>query len=77
MDLLQQSDLIYGRLLTIDQPHLIERYNRALKSFGFPATALTQFDIDRTGFSPQIADELKDPAYLDPNGVNRRFIILT
>ena len=31
----------------------------------------------RPGFSPQIADELGDPDYLDPNGVNRRFIILT
>jgi len=77
MDLLYENELIYGRLLAIDQPHLIERYNRALKSFGFPATKLKQFNIDRTGFSPEIAKELKDPSYLDPNGVNRRFIILT
>ncbi|MHC1548256.1 DUF6638 family protein [Phyllobacterium sp. K27] len=77
MELLYQNDLIYGRLLKIDQPHLVERYNKALQSFGFPASKLEEFDIDRTGFSPQIADELKDPAYLDPNGVNRRFIILT
>lgn len=77
MDLLYENDLIYGRLLKVDQPHLIERYNRALKAFGFPATKLAEFDIDRTGFSPQIAEKLKDPAYMDPNGVNRRFIILT
>jgi hypothetical protein len=30
-----------------------------------------------TGFSPEIAEELGDPDYLDPNGVNRRFVILT
>lgn len=77
MDLLYENELIYGRLLTIDQPHLIERYNRALTAFGFKATELARFNIDRTGFSPEIAAELKDPSYLDPNGVNRRFIILT
>lgn len=77
MELLYDNDLIYGRLLTIDQPHLIERYNKALKAFGLPASKLKQFDVDRTGFSPEIAGELKDPDYLDPNGVNRRFIILT
>jgi hypothetical protein len=76
-DLLYKNELIYGRLLKIDQPHLIERYNKALKAFGFRPTKLKEFDIDRTGFSPQVADELKDPAYLDPNGINRRFIILT
>ncbi|MCO4315777.1 hypothetical protein M8997_001165 [Phyllobacterium sp. 21LDTY02-6] len=77
MDLLYENELIYGRLLRVDQPHLVERYNRALASFGLPATKLEAFDIDRTGFSPQVAAELKDPSYLDPNGVNRRFIILT
>lgn len=30
-----------------------------------------------TGFSPEVADELGDQDYLDPNRVNRRFIILT
>lgn len=77
MNLLRDNELIYGRLLTVDQPHLIERYNKALAAFGFPATKLKSFDIDRTGFSPQIARELKDEAYLDPGQVNRRFIILT
>jgi len=77
MDLLRDNELIFGRLLTVDQPHLIERYNKALAAFGFPATTLKSFDIDRTGFSPQVAEALKDPAYLDPGGVNRRFIILS
>lgn len=77
MDLLRDNELIWGRLLAVEEPHLIERYNKALKAFGLKATKLDGFDIDRTGFSPQVADELGDPQYLDPNGVNRRFIILT
>jgi hypothetical protein len=77
VDLLRDNKLIYGRLLPVDEPHLIDRYNKALKAFGLPPTKRTSFEIDRTGFSPQIADELGDPLYLDPNEVNRRFIILT
>lgn len=77
MDLLRDNELIYGRLLTVDQPHLIERYNKAMVAFGLQPTKLGSFEIDRTGFSPQIAEELNDPLYLDPNEVNRRFIILT
>ncbi|MDI6027214.1 hypothetical protein QBK99_13535 [Corticibacterium sp. UT-5YL-CI-8] len=77
MNLLRDSELIYGRLLTIDEPHLIERYNKALKAFGLAPTDLQAFEIDRSGFSPQIAEELDDPLYLDPGAINRRFIILT
>ena len=77
MDLLRDNELIYGRLLTIEEPHLIERYNKALTAFGLKPTKLKSFEIDRTGFSPQIAAELGDYHYLDPNEVNRRFIILT
>ena len=76
-DLLRDSELIYGRLLRIEEPHLIERYNRALTAFGLKPTKLSSFEIDRTGFSPQVAEELGDLNYLDPNRVNRRFIILT
>jgi hypothetical protein len=77
MELLRANELIYGRLLPVEEPHLIERYNKALTAFGLKPTELEKFDIDRTGFSPQIAEELDDPHYLDPNQVNRRFIILT
>ena len=77
MNLLRENDLIFGRLLKIEEPHLIARYNKALDAFGVPQTKLASFEIDRTGFSPQIAEELDDEQYLDPNGVNRRFIILT
>ncbi|MDW6022243.1 DUF6638 family protein [Mesorhizobium sp. BAC0120] len=77
MNLLRDNALIYGRLLTITEPHLIERYNKALVAFGLQPTRLASFGIDRTGFSPEIAEELGDYQYLDPNEVNRRFIILT
>ncbi len=77
MKLLRDSELIYGRLMEIAEPHLIKRYNKALKAFGLKPTKLKSFEIDRTGFSPQIAEELKDFQYLDPNKINRRFIILS
>ncbi|MBB6464156.1 DUF6638 family protein [Aminobacter carboxidus] len=77
MDLLRDNELIYGRLLPVDEPHLIDRYNKALTAFGLKPTKLKSFEIDRTGFSPEIAEELGDYQYLDPNEINRRFIILT
>lgn len=77
MKLLRESELIYGRLLEVAEPHLIKRYNKALKAFGLKPTKLETFEIDRTGFSPQIAEELNDFHYLDPNEANRRFIILS
>ncbi|AZO61521.1 MAG: hypothetical protein E5X23_13695 [Mesorhizobium sp.] len=76
-DLLRDNELIYGRLLVVDEPHLIQRYNKALVAFGLEPTKLKSFQIDRTGFSPEVAEECGDYGYLDPNEVNRRFIILT
>ena len=73
MKRLLDNDLIFGRLLTVSEPHLVERYNKALTAFGLKKTKLKSFEIDRTGFSPQVAEELKDDLYLDPNEVNRRF----
>ncbi|CAN7661768.1 DUF6638 family protein [Mesorhizobium caraganae] len=76
-DLLRDNELIYGRLLAVDESHLIQRYNKALVAFGLKPTRLKSFQIDRTGFSPEVAEECGDYDYLDPNEVNRRFIILT
>ncbi|AZN96008.1 hypothetical protein EJ066_01085 [Mesorhizobium sp. M9A.F.Ca.ET.002.03.1.2] len=76
-ELLRENELIYGRLLTVDEPHLIQRYNKAMAAFGLKPTKLKSFEIDRTGFSPQVAEECGDYNYLDPNEINRRFIILT
>lgn len=77
MNRLLEAELIYGRLMTIAEPHLVARYNRAMAGFGLPPTALARFDIDMTGFSPQVAEELGDNDYLDPKRVNRRFIVMT
>jgi len=65
------------KLLTIDEPHLMERYARALAAFGLKMPDLKSFRIDLIGFSPEVASALKDDAYLDPARVNRRFIILS
>ncbi|PWE56882.1 hypothetical protein DEM27_04340 [Metarhizobium album] len=77
MNRLLEAELIYGRLLDIAEPHLIARYNKALAGFGLKPTALSRFSIDMTGFSPEIAEEIGDQDYLDPNRVNRRFVVLT
>ena len=39
-DLLRDNELIYGRLLPVSEPHLIERYNKALVAFGLQPTKL-------------------------------------
>ena len=77
MNLLREKNLIFGSLLMIDEPHMVERYNKALEGFGLKRVKLKKFEIDMTGFSPQVAKVLKDQQYLDPAGINRRFIILT
>lgn len=55
---------------------LKERYNRAMEQLCGCRTELRRFHIDMTGFSPEVADELQDPYYLNPHGINRRFILL-
>ncbi len=77
MERLIDNNLFHGGLYDVTQPHLVERYNRALAALGIPQTSLSSFSIDATGYSPEIAEELGDEHYLDPNQVNRRFIILS
>lgn len=77
MQRLIENKLIYGQLMEVAEPHLVERYNKALKGLGGKTTGLKRFRIDMAGFSPEVAIDLKDEAYLDPNGVNRRFVILS
>ncbi|MCH2094489.1 MAG: hypothetical protein MK160_05150 [Rhodobacteraceae bacterium] len=77
MNRLIQSGLMFGNLVEVSSPALIERYNRALKHLTGKTTALTDFHIDISGFSPEIGEELDDPLYLNHNGVNRQFILLT
>lgn len=77
MERLIENALIYGSMVQIDQPHLVERYNQALTAFGLANTKRNAFSVDAMGFSPEIAKDLKDDGYLDPLGVNRRFIIVS
>lgn len=77
MNRLIQSGLMFGNLIHVTSPALVERYNRALKHLTGKTTTQTDFHIDISGFSPEVGDELNDPLYLNHNGVNRQFILLT
>lgn len=72
-----EKGLMFGNLIVVDSPVWIERYNRALKHLTGKQTALSEFHIDISGFSPEVADELGDDLYLNHAGVNRQFILLT
>ncbi len=69
--------LMFGNLVPVDSPALVDRYNRALRHLTGKETKLADFHIDLSGFSPEVGEELKDPLYLNPNGMNRQFILLT
>jgi hypothetical protein len=77
MNRLITAGLMFGNLIEVSSPQLVERYNRALKHLTGKETKLTDFHIDISGYSPEIGDELKDDHYLNPNGMNRQFILLT
>jgi hypothetical protein len=68
---------MFGNLIPVVSPVLVERYNRALKRLTGKQTELTDFHIDISGYSPEIGDELGDDLYLNHMGVNRQFILLT
>ena len=77
MKRLIEKGLMFGNLLRVDAPALVERYNRALRHLGKPETTQTEFHIDISGYSPELGDEFGDHLYLNPNGVNRQFILLS
>lgn len=77
MKRLIERGLMFGNLIEISSSALVERYNRALKHLTGKTTALADFHIDLSGYSPEIGDELGDHLYLNPNGANRQFILLT
>lgn len=77
MKRLIQRGLMFGNLIRVDSPVLIERYNRALLHLTGKTTALSDFHIDISGFSPEVGDDLGDALYLNHGGVNRQFILLT
>ncbi|MEH7830114.1 DUF6638 family protein [Gemmobacter denitrificans] len=69
--------LMFGNLVEVSSPALVERYRRAMKHLTGKDTQLSDFHIDISGYSPEIGDELGDDLYLNPNGCNRQFILLT
>ena len=77
MERLIDNALIYGAMFKVEGPHMVKRYNTALTGFGLPETKLEKFVIDAAGYSPEIAKEFDDEDYLNPHGINRRFIILS
>ncbi|WP_150524638.1 DUF6638 family protein [Roseibium sediminis] len=74
---LVKNGLMYGNLYEVSSPAMVERYNRAMYQLIGRRTELTEFHIDISGFSPEIGDELDDIYYLNPNGSNRQFILLS
>lgn len=77
MKRLIEKGLMFGNLVEVSSPALVERYNRALKHLTGKTTALADFHVDISGYSPEIGDELGDDLYLNPNGCNRQFILLS
>ncbi|MEL6960602.1 MAG: DUF6638 family protein [Pseudomonadota bacterium] len=77
MNLLIEKGLMFGNLIHVVSPVLVERYNRALEGLTGKRTSLTDFHIDISGYSPEIGDELGDPLYINHRGVARQFILLT
>lgn len=77
MKRLIERGLMFGNLIHVDTTALVERYNRALEHLTGKATALTDFHIDISGYSPEVGDALDDHLYLNENGCNRQFILLS
>ncbi|KIN62534.1 hypothetical protein Z946_1394 [Sulfitobacter noctilucicola] len=77
MNRLIQHGLMFGNLFHVASPALVDRYNRALNHLSGKTTKLTDFHIDISGYSPEVGDELKDHEYLNHQGVNRQFILLS
>lgn len=77
MKRLIEKGLMFGNLIHVSSPALVDRYNRALQHLTGKQTGLSDFHVDISGYSPEIGDELGDELYLNQNGVNRQFILLT
>ncbi|WP_428542157.1 DUF6638 family protein [Profundibacter sp.] len=77
MKRLIERGLMFGNLIRISSPALVERYNRALKQLTGKKTRLKSFHVDISGYSPEVGDSLGDHLYLNEGGCNRQFILLT
>ena len=77
MERLIAKGLMFGNLVHVESPVLVERYRRALQHLTGRTTALEEFHIDISGYSPEVGDELGDHLYINPRGLNRQFILLS
>jgi hypothetical protein len=61
---------MFGNLIEVSSPQLVERYNRALKHLtGQAPRRWSDFHIDLSGYSPEIGDEFGDPTSIStPTG---------
>lgn len=71
-----ERGLMFGNLVPVSTPSMVERYNRSLEQLTGRRTALTEFHVDIAGYAPEIGEEFGDPDYLNPRGCNRQFILL-
>jgi hypothetical protein len=76
MNKLQEANLYRSELIPVSGK-LVERYNKCLKTLGFPQTKLKSFSIDGVGWSPEVADEKKDIQYLNHGDANPHGIIIS
>ncbi|MFV2034046.1 MAG: DUF6638 family protein, partial [Halocynthiibacter sp.] len=77
MKRLIEKGLMFGNLIAVASPTLVDRYNRALGKLTGKRTNLADFHVDISGYSPEIGDALNDHMYLNERGCNRQFILLT
>lgn len=77
MKKLIEHNLFGNGLLFLDEPLLIDRYNVSLKDIGIKETKLTQFHIDKWGWSPEIAQEFGNKDYMSFGFANPYSIILS
>ena len=77
MDKLIKAGLFGRGLVRIDRPVLVDRYNACLRFMGLTPTSLVTFQIDKMGWSPEIAAEQKNDYYLSHGEANPLAIILT
>lgn len=76
MNKLKQANLYRSELIPISGK-LVERYNKCLKTLGFPETKLTSFSVDGMGWSPEVAEEKNDLQYLNHGDANPHGIIIS
>lgn len=72
MKRLLAKGLMFGNLVEVLSPQLIDLYYRALKHLRGKETALKGFHSNLSGYSPEIGDEFGDPLSLNPNGAGVR-----